>query len=248
MNFNAFQLSVSKNAEQPAERWVYRGHGNPFWSLRTHYSRFFEELGLDSGVFNLERFRRMLRRLARSASESTGTNYDAHSLVQQMAIAQHHGIPTPLLDWSHSPYVAAYFAAALPPGGLDRIEICIHGLDVSQLPEGELSRNEQEVMLSEDGCFRFIDTNNFFSRRILRQMGCFTFQNFPGCLYDWSKSHLHIPLKLRRYEITGNRSQILRELALMGITGGTLFDDLEHLAKDIVDAERALAAQHLGKI
>jgi hypothetical protein len=28
-----------------------------------------------------------------------------------MAIAQHHGIPTRLLDWSWDPYVAAYFAA-----------------------------------------------------------------------------------------------------------------------------------------
>jgi FRG domain-containing protein len=40
------------------------------------------------------------------------TNWPAEALLPFIAFAQHHGVPTRLLDWSTSSRVAAYFAAA----------------------------------------------------------------------------------------------------------------------------------------
>jgi FRG domain-containing protein len=45
-------------------------------------------------------------------SKTTIKEWPPSSLLSALALAQHYGVPTRLLDWSLDPYVSAYFAAA----------------------------------------------------------------------------------------------------------------------------------------
>ena len=224
-------LSLCRNGS----RWIYRGQASNAWPLKTHYSRFLSQTDcVKHKSFSLDPFLEMLNRFLLEASELQGKNFMNYSFVQQMAIAQHHGLPTPILDWTYSPYIALYFAVNDPIHTDENIEFCVHAINVDKNKQYLMSKNAFENMSArEDICntpLIFLDTNRFFSRRIARQQGCFTFQNFFEGLDEVDSFS---ELDTRKFEIVGNRKQILAELRLMGLSTGMLFDDLDSISSDI---------------
>ena len=86
--------------------YVFRGTTDTDHELRTALQRF---VG-DSGKWDLEvHLLRTFRQYARQEIAQP------ESPFHLMALAQHHGLPTRLLDWTHSPAVAAYFATGGSP-------------------------------------------------------------------------------------------------------------------------------------
>jgi hypothetical protein len=72
------------------------------------------------------------------------------SIWNWLAVAQHHGLPTRLLDWSNSPYVAAHFATAeLDKYDIDSVIWCVR-LEVirNHLPEKLLRILEEEYAVA----------------------------------------------------------------------------------------------------
>jgi len=238
MTFANYQLQVVKNAERANERWVYRGHANPSWPLITTYGRFYRRAYGVGTHFTIRPFEQMLDQFIRRASETAEVDYSKFTKVQQMALAQHYGLPTPLLDWTHSPYIAAYFAVTDSSASKEvDVEFCVHAMDAYDLTS-TTEPDDTELVLQDDGiAFQFLDTSAFFARRVSRQAGCFTYQGFDACLIDRSASSPLMKLKMKKYLVRDRQSTVIRELALMGITGGVLFDDLDYIARDIVQAE-----------
>lgn len=103
---------------KPFRKWVYRGHTGATWPLESSLYRLFQDVGT---VTRASRGRK--KKLARSSHErialekfmATARQYDIalplnDDPLEWLAIMQHYGSPTRLLDATFSPYVAAYFA------------------------------------------------------------------------------------------------------------------------------------------
>ena len=109
-------------------RWVFRGQNDARWELIPSLFRIWDdskppeyELNLIdsfiqfSNLVKLDIPNNSLDYVHRTGKKNTvrdfvkGVSYDFSHIV--FAIAQHYGVPTRLLDFSHSPLVAAYFAA-----------------------------------------------------------------------------------------------------------------------------------------
>src|SRR5713226_3997487 len=95
-------------------RWLFRGQSNADWSLLPSFTRMTKQFGVNredaeysemalTGQFHS----RALVHLPPAMLPAT------NSVTDQWIIMQHFGAPTRLLDWTQSPYVAAYFAVDL---------------------------------------------------------------------------------------------------------------------------------------
>lgn len=87
-----------------SENWAFRGQVNAAWPLRTAIERT-DFIRLRTGVEA-----EFVAEFQRGARNYLNKDELPEHLIEWLALMQHHGAPTRLLDFSRSPYIAAFFA------------------------------------------------------------------------------------------------------------------------------------------
>lgn len=190
----------------------------------------------------------LLRNFRKYAHANAATGVE--SIWHWLAVAQHHGLPTRLSDWTYSPFVALHFATEQPATyEEDGVVWCVNFVGAHTLLPRQLRRIlEREhsdtltvEMLSEIGSLQAFDSlsgDTFVAfieppsldDRILNQFALFSLMSDPGGRLDeWTRVHEHL---CRRVVVPAELKWEVRDkLDQANINERTLFPGLDGLSR-----------------
>ena len=148
-------------------------------------------------------------------------------------LVQHHGFPTPLLDWTHSPFVAAFFAyRANKAKGEDSAKVRIFVFDRAAWT-GDYGQLQSVAMAQPH--FSILEAFTIENKRALPQQALSSVTNVDDIeSYIARRSRENGKQYLQAIDLPANeRRVVMQELSLMGITAGSLFPGLDGACEEL---------------
>ncbi len=188
--------------------WIYRGHADPNWPLIPRVGRP-PFTGKPDEIF----FRRWKSEAIQIEGDALNDDWN------WLALAQHHGFATRMLDWTMKPLAAAWFAVIEPARG-DSVIHCFK-------TNNTISDTSAQTPFERSGVTQFIPTQ--VSARVSRQIGVFTVHNPPTLSLDKGMTPLD---RFERIVISADyRKELLFELNQYGVNAQSLFPNLVGLSR-----------------
>ena len=219
--------------------WAFRGERDERWPLYSALSRYYRNFGVHPDGWP-EQERRILRVFKRKAHVYLDQPPGPDDDFQWLALMQHHGAPTRLIDFTWSPYVAAFFALERTLG-----DGVVWAMNPARLASGRGPRrskvdprvpgNFKRYFLNGAERFIWMGEPHTMNRRLIAQSGTFALPGVLDAPVEEIVSGYPEPENILAKIILPNhvRDAGMRELYRMNITYATLFPDLDGLAKSL---------------
>ena len=213
----------------PPYKFMFRGQGSNQWRLRTAFHR--------TERSDIARFLLVdVAALHQHLSALTNHFFNLANPIENAAfisLAQHHGYPTPLLDWTYSPFIAAFFAFKYASQTTQNVRVFIFDREIWRADWNQLQKVAPARLH-----FSILDAVALNNPRMVPQQALSTVTNAEDIESYLAKKSAERPGRQYLHVIdlpVGQREMALRELSAMGITPGSMFPGLDGACAQLRD-------------
>lgn len=223
------------------EQYIWRGQRRLNWGLECSLDRLINQMKLSKKEENHFRTKHLERFKYATRGRRGNNPVRVVSENEWWAIGQHNGLKTPLLDWTHSPFVAAYFAFFEKNKNQTkyRVVYALHKPSVEKKSHGILIKEKEDykrrsslskmIFGEPREQIEFIKPLSDENQRLVNQNGLFSRSPDNVTLEKWIETNFSSDqtyILMRILIPNKDRNECLKTLNRMNINHLTLFPDL----------------------